>query len=109
MAYDAKLEGRLQAKLKGARGLVEKKMFGGVGFMIHGNMACGILNNDLIVRIDPKRHPEMLKRPHVKPFDNMGRPMAGWILVGPEGRKTDKALAGWIQMGLEFAGTLPPK
>jgi len=109
MAYDPKLEERIQAKLKGTRGLVEKKMFGGVGFMIHGNMACGILKEDLIVRVNPESHHEILKRPHVKPFDNMGRPMAGWILVTPEGCRADKALASWIQMGVEFAKTLPAK
>jgi len=109
MAYDTKLGDRIREKLKDTRGLAEKKMFGGVGFMIHGNMACGILKNDLIVRINPEHHDEMMKRPHVKPFDNMGRPMVGWILVSPEGCKTDKALADWVKMGVDFAKSLPPK
>ena len=109
MAYDKKLEERIQEKLKGTRGLIEKKMFGGVGFMIHGNMACGILKDDLIVRINPDQHDEVMKRPHIKPFDNMGRPMAGWLLVTPEGCKTDKALADWVKMGIDFAKSFPPK
>lgn len=109
MPYDAKLGGRIKDQLKGTRGLVEKKMFGGVGFMIHGNMACGIVKDDLIIRFNPEQHHELLKRPHVKPFDTMGRPMAGWILVDPEGCKTDKALAEWIKLGADFAKSLPPK
>ncbi len=109
MAYDTKLGERIREKLKGTRGIEEKKMFGGVGFIIHGNMACGILKDDLIVRVDPATHNSLMKRVHVKPFDNMGRPMAGWILVSPAGCKTDKALSDWIKMGVDFAKSLPPK
>ena len=110
MAYDTKLEERIQEKLKGTRGLVEKKMFGGVGFMIRGNMACGVMKDDLIVRFDPDQHNQIIKRAHVKPFmATRGKPMAGWILIEPEGCKTDKALGSWIEMGVEFAKTLPPK
>jgi TfoX/Sxy family transcriptional regulator of competence genes len=109
MAYDTKLGERLREKLKGTRGLVEKKMFGGVGFMINWNMACGVLKDDLIVRVGTEKHNEAMKRPHVKPFDNMGKPMAGWVLVSPEGSKTDKALSDWIKTGVEFAKSLPPK
>ena len=110
MAYDTKLEERIQQKLKGTRGLVSKKMFGGVGFMIHGNMACGILKDDLIIRFDPDQHNQIIKRAHVKPFlATGGKPMAGWILVEPDGCKTGKALTSWIQMGVDFAKSLPPK
>ena len=109
MSYDAELEIRVQKMLKGTRGLEQKKMFGGVGFMIGGNMACGILKDDLIVRVDPARHEAMLKRPHVKPFDTMGRPMAGWILVAPAGCTTERSLEAWVKMGATFARSLPPK
>src|ERR1700690_2670200 len=102
MTYDTKLGERIREKLKGTRGLVEKKMFGGAGFMIHGNMVCGVLKDDLIIRFNPEQHHEILKRAHVKPFDSMGRPMAGWILVSQEGCKTDKALRDWIKMGVDF-------
>ena len=110
MAYDTKLEERIKGNLKGTRGLIEKKMFGGVGFMIRGNMACGVMKDDLIVRFDPDQHNQIIKRAHVKPFmATRGKPMSGLILVEPEGCKTDKALNEWIQMGVEFAKTLPPK
>ncbi len=109
MAYDTKLCERIRAQLKGTRGLEEKKMFGGVGFMINGNMACGVQKDDLVIRINPDKHGETMKRPHTKPFMARGRSMAGWILISPEGCKTDQALVDWIQMGAGFAKSLPPK
>jgi TfoX/Sxy family transcriptional regulator of competence genes len=109
MAYDTKLGERIRAALKGTRGLEEKKMFGGVGFMVNGNLACGVSKNDLLVRVGAEKHNEAMKRPHVKPFTTTGKPMAGWILVSPEGCKTEKALADWIKMGVGFAKSLPSK
>lgn len=109
MPYDDKLAERIRAKLKGTRGLVEKKMFGGVGFMINGNMACGVHKADLIVRLSVEDADAALKRAHVHVFDMTGRPMKGWVTVQPDGLKTDKALLGWIDSGVALARSLPPK
>jgi TfoX/Sxy family transcriptional regulator of competence genes len=108
MAYDLKLAERMRSQLDGIP-FVEKKMFGGVGFLLNGNMACGVNKNDLIVRVDPERHSALLKKPHTKPFDLTGRPMKGWLLVEPNGCKTDKQLNSWVKEGIEFASTLSPK
>lgn len=109
MAYDEKLAERIRAMLKGTRGLTEKKMFGGVGFMVNGNMACGVNKQDMIVRLSDADSEAALKRAHVKPFDMSGRPMKGWIVVEPQGVSTDKALQTWVDRSVAFAGTLPPK
>ena len=108
MAYNEKLAERLRSELKGVP-FVEKKMFGGVGFLIHGNMACGVYKNDMIVRVDPAKHERLLKKPSAKVFDITGRPMKGWLMVEAEGYKTSKQLNSWIKEGVEFALTLPPK
>lgn len=108
MAYNLKLAERIRSQLDGIP-FVEKKMFGGVGFLLNGNMACGVNKDDLMVRIDPERQTTLLKKPHVKPFDLTGKPMKGWLLVEAEGCSTDKQLRTWVREGIEFAGTLPPK
>jgi len=108
MAYNQKLAERIRSQLNGIP-FVEKKMFGGVGFLLNGNMACGVNKDDLIVRVDPERHSALLKKPHAKPFDLTGKPMKGWLVVEAEGCKTDKQLSTWVKEGLEFASTLPPK
>ena len=108
MAYNLKLAERIRSQLDSVP-FVEKKMFGGVGFLIGGNMACGVNKDDLIVRVDPDRHSVLLKRPHAKPFDLTGRPMKGWLVVEADGVKTDKQLSAWVKEGIEFASTLPPK
>lgn len=108
MAYNEKLAERIRAELKGIP-FVEKKMFGGVGYLLNGNMACGVNKENLIVRVAPEKHAELLKRPHTKTFDLTGKPMKGWLLVKPDGYKTDKQLSAWVKEGVEFALTLPPK
>ena len=108
MAYDLKLADRIRFEL-GEVPIVEKKMFGGVGFLLNGNLACGVNKNDLIVRVDPEKHIALLKKPHVRPFDMTGRPMKGWLVVEAEGVKTDKQLSKWLKEGIEFAATLPEK
>jgi TfoX/Sxy family transcriptional regulator of competence genes len=108
MAYNLKLAERIRAELDGLP-FVEKKMFGGVGFLLHGNMACGVYKEDLIVRVDPEKHIKLLKKPHAKPFDITSRPMKGWLMVEPGGCKTKKQMSAWIKEGVEFALTLPPK
>jgi TfoX/Sxy family transcriptional regulator of competence genes len=95
--------------LKGTRGLQEKRLFGGVGFLLSGNMACGVHKDSLIVRIPPEATAATLKRPHTRPFDITGRPMQGWILVSGEGCKSPRTLGTWVSQSLEFARSLPPK
>ncbi len=109
MPYNEKLAERIRAKLNGTKGLTEKKMFGGVGFMVDGNMACGVHKQDLIVRLSDEDSDAALKRAHVRVFDMTGRPMKGWITVQPEGVATAKALDAWIEKGVSFARSLPPK
>ena len=108
MAYDLKLAERIRSQLDGIP-FVERKMFGGVGFLLSGNMACGVNKNDLIVRVNPEKHSALLKKPHAKPFDMTGRPMKGWLVVEADGCKTDRQLSTWVKEGVEFALTLPVK
>ncbi|MBI3166980.1 MAG: TfoX/Sxy family protein [Chloroflexi bacterium] len=110
MAYDLKLAERIRAELKGVP-VIEKKMFGGVGYMLNGNMACGILRGDMIVRVSSDKYEKLLKRKHVKVFTmkNGPRAMKGWLMVEPDGYKTAKQLAQWVKIGVEFAASLPLK
>jgi TfoX/Sxy family transcriptional regulator of competence genes len=108
MAYDLKLADRIRLELSGVP-VVEKKMFGGLGFLLNGNLACGVNKDNLIVRVDPEKHATLLKKPHAKPFDLTGRPMKGWLVVEADGCKTEKQLSTWVKEGVEFALTLPPK
>lgn len=84
-------------------------MFGGVGFMLQGNMSVGVNKDDLIVRVCPERFEELIGRPHVRPFDMTGRPMKGWIMVSAGGYESDEDLQEWVEEGVEFALSLPPK
>lgn len=108
MAYNLKLAERIRVEL-GEIPFIEKKMFGGVGFLVQGNMAVGVYKEDIIVRADPEKHEKLLKKKHSKAFDITGRPMKGWLMVEPEGCRTAKQLSTWIKEGVEFALTLPPK
>ena len=108
MAYDLKLAERIRSKLDELP-FEEKKMFGGVGFLLNGNMACGVNKDNLIVRIDPEKQNALLQKSHAKPFDLTGKPMKGWLIVEADGVKTDKQLSAWVKEGLEFASALPPK
>ena len=109
MAYDEGLAQRVFEVVGGQPDLVEKKMFGGVGYMVQGNMACGVNGEDLIVRVGPERYKETLAQPHARPFDMTGRPMTGWVMISAEGTESDSDLAGWVQQGVAFALTLPAK
>lgn len=110
MTYDQKLSERIHAELQGLP-FVEKKMFGGVGYMLQGNMACGILGDDLIVRVSLEDYEDLLKRKHVKLFTMKSgpKPMKGWLMVEPKGCKSSAQLSVWVKAGIEFALTLPPK
>jgi hypothetical protein len=109
MPYDNELADRIRAALIGLPGYSDKKMFGGVGFMLHGNMACGVNGDNLIVRVGPDHYEAALAKPHTRVFDMTGRPMSGWIFVEPGGFETDGDLKVWIDQGVAYARTLPPK
>jgi hypothetical protein len=109
MAYDEGLAQRVRESMADQPGLVEKKMFGGVGFMLQGNMACGVNGDDLIVRVGPDNYAENVMRPDARPFDFTGRPMKGWVVVEPAGVEADDDLDDWIAQGVSFALSLPPK
>jgi hypothetical protein len=84
-------------------------MFGGLAFMIHGNMSVGVEKDRLMGRVGPDHYKEALLRPHARPMDFTGRPMRGFVYVPPEAISTDAALQEWVQLGVEFALTLPRK
>ena len=108
MAYNEKLAERIRKELSSVP-FVEKKMFGGVGFLLNGNMAVGVYKDDLIARVAKEDHDKSLKRKGAKPFDITGRSMKGWVAVEAEGYKTANQLSAWVKQGVEFALTLPPK
>ena len=110
MAYDEEFASRIRAQLAGADGVVEKAMFGGLAFLLHGNMAVGVMSGgELMVRVGPDATDDALSHPHTRRFDMTGRPMKGWILVDREGVQTEDELAGWVDRGVAFARSLPPK
>ncbi|HEY69811.1 MAG TPA: TfoX/Sxy family protein [Anaerolineae bacterium] len=109
MAYDEGLAQRVHEVLSEEAGLVEKKMFGGVGFMLQGNMACGVHKDMLIVRVGKEGHDAAMNKPYTLPFDITGRAMRGWVMVAPEGVEQDADLEAWVQQGVAFARSLPPK
>lgn len=107
MAFDDKLAERIRKQLGKRRGMTEKKMFGGLAFLLNGNMCCGVHGLELIVRLHPEQTDQALSQRHTRIFDLSGRPMKGWILVQPKGLTTGAALAKWIQTGVEYASSLP--
>jgi TfoX/Sxy family transcriptional regulator of competence genes len=109
MPYNQELADRIRLELSALPSLVEKKMFGGVGFLLNGNMACGVHDQELIVRVGPERSAAALAQPHTRLFDMTGRPMSGWIVVDPPGCQSQADLQAWLSQGIEFARTLPPK
>lgn len=109
MAYNEELAERIRGRLKHKPGVVEKKMFGGIGFLVNGNMACGVNKQDLVLRLNEADFEAALKQSDVRIFNMTGKPMKGWILVSPAGYKSDKALLDWIDKGITFAASLPHK
>src|SRR3989475_11608748 len=110
MAFDEKLAVRIRRRIGNQKGLVEKQMFGGIAFLLHGNMCVGIHKDELIVRLAPEDTGQALTQKHTRIFDlSGGRPMKGWILVQPKGLATDAALGKWVTVGVKFAASLPAK
>jgi TfoX/Sxy family transcriptional regulator of competence genes len=109
MAFSEALAERIRQRLARKKGVEEKKMFGGIGFLLNGNMLVGVWKDSLIVRLGPEEGDEALKEPHVKEFDITGRAMKGWVLVVPEGVEANDELSGWVQRAVKFVGKLPAK
>ena len=108
MAYDEHLAARVRALLADREDVSERKMFGGLTFMVAGNMSCGVNKDELIVRLDPEREDEALSRPHARAMDFTGRHMPGFITIRPEGLD-DERLDGWVDEAVARAALLPPK
>lgn len=109
MAFDERLAERIRGSLGRRKGLVEKKMFGGIAFLLNGNMCVGVHTTDLIVRLAPEETDAALAKPHTRRFDLTGRPMRGWILVEPAGLKTEAQLSKWVEVAAKYAGSVPAK
>ncbi len=109
MPYDEKLAERVRALFQSEPGYTEKKMFGGVCFMVGRNMAVGVTGSDLMVRPGPDNFDAALALPHARPMDFTGRPMKGFVFVESAGIATDSALAEWVERGASFARSLPAK
>jgi TfoX/Sxy family transcriptional regulator of competence genes len=109
MAYDLDLAERIELLSVNWPGFSVKRMFGGLGYLLHGNMAFGVLKDQLIVRCGPAKHASCLARAHVREFDLTGRPMHGWVMVAAEGLGDDQLLTSWLQSGRDFAASLPAK
>jgi len=109
MAFDDALAARIRRRLGKRAGLTEKRMFGGLAFLLNGNMCCGVHGQEMIVRLGPQDTERALREPHTRVFDLSGRPMKGWILVRPAGLARANALAKWVRTGLKYAASLPAK
>lgn len=109
MAYDEGLAQRVRETLASRSDLAERKMFGGLCFMLGGNMCCGIVGDELMLRVGPEQYDGVLGRPHAREMDFTGRALKGMVYVGTSGVDTDQALAEWVGFAVGFAGSLPPK
>ena len=109
MSYDPAAAERVRQWLSGRSDVVEKKMVGGLSFLVNGNMCCGITGMALMVRVGADSREQALREPHVQPMLLAGRALSGFICIEPEGYATDDALASWVQRGLDFVSGLPAK
>jgi TfoX/Sxy family transcriptional regulator of competence genes len=109
MAYDERLADRIRGVLRTRDGVTERKMFGGIGFMLNGNMAVGVTRDELMVRVAPDTQDDALAQPHVRVMNMGDRPMRGMVGVAPAGVETDADLARWVDAGADVAAALPPK
>ena len=109
LSYDPAAAERLRQLLSGRSDVAEKKMVGGLSFLVNGNMCCGVTGVALMVRVSAESRDQALREPHVRPMLFAGRALSGFICIEPEGYAADEALASWIQRGLDFACGLPAK
>ncbi len=103
MPFDERLAERIRKLLAPRKSVTEKKMFGGICFLINGSMCCGVIRNDLCARVGPLRHEEALKQAHTRPMDFTGRPLKGFVFVAPTGIHTEASLKKWLSWAAEFA------
>jgi hypothetical protein len=108
VAFDEQLAERVRVVLESEEGMTERRMFGGLAFMLNGNMACGIVKDELMLRLGAEGADAALERPHIREMDFTGRPMTGMVYVG-RGGLGDAELRGWVQQAAAFARSLPPK
>lgn len=108
MAVDQRLLERVRAAL-GRRRVVEKRMFGGVAFLLRGHMCVGVLGSTLVVRLDKEKTDSLLSPPHVRPMDFTGRPMRGFLYVDGPAIRTAPALKNWVERAVGYASSLPAK
>ena len=109
MAYDEGLAFRVEEMLMGRSELDEKRMFGGIAWLVNGNVAVGVFEESLICRIGPEEYKAALTKPGIREFDITGRPTKGWIMASDEAINEDNGLKYWIDKGLEFGSSLPAK
>jgi hypothetical protein len=110
VAYDEDLADRIRELVAEEPGLTEQQMFGGLAFLIGGNMSVAASGQGgLMVRVDPEDTDSLLAKPHARPFEMRGREMRGWLRVDPEGLRTRRQLAPWVARGVAYARSLPPK
>ena len=109
MAFDESLAARIRPSLGHLTKVKERKMFGCIAFLVGGHAVVGVWKRSLIARVGPANYEEALLEPHVREFDITGKPMRGWVVVGPGGIKEDGQLTAWVQQAVEFVRTLPAK
>ena len=109
MAFDEQLAERVRDEIGSDPSVGERKMFGGLAFMINGNMACGVMGDGLMVRVGPDAYEAALAKPAASEMDFTGRPMRGMVTVSSAGIAEPEGLAEWVEAGTDFAGSLPPK
>jgi TfoX N-terminal domain len=109
MAFDPELADRVRSSLAGRTACDERAMFGGLAFMVGGHMACGVLGDDLVLRLGPEGADAALDRPGVRPMDFTGRPMKSYVYVAPDAIGGEAGLGDWLDRALAFVAALPPK
>lgn len=109
MAVDERAADRVRAVLRRRRNVTEKRMFGGIAFLVHGNMACGLIEDDLVLRVGKEEAARLLGSKHVRPMDFTGKPLAGYIYAAPAAYRTAAALERLVDLALRFTRTLPRK
>ncbi len=109
MAYDEGLAERIRGLLDDHAKVSERRMFGGLAFLIRGHMTVGIVKDDLMVRVGPDTYAQVVAEPHARAMDFTGRPMKGFVFVSPQGLDSDADLQRWVERGVAFATSLPPK
>lgn len=109
MTFNEFTASKIRAAMLKTPGVSERNMFGGISFMLEGNMCCGVIEDNLVVRVGPGAYETALREPHTRPMDFTGRPLTGFVYVERPGYETPAALLKWIERGVEFVRTLPPK